>query len=88
MAAILLYTFFLTSVASAWFGAVYFVRASRGVAVPGGESMRTSKWLHVFVFCFGCLGVLSSAPSIFSDNPHWFVDKIYFVVSKVIALFA
>ena len=88
MATVLLYTFFVTSIVLALCGAIYFVQASRGVAVLGGNGMPTPKWLHVFVFCFGCLGVLSSAPSIFSDNPHWFVDKIYLVVSKVVALFA
>jgi hypothetical protein len=88
MATILLYTFFFTSVALALLGAIYFVRSSRGIAVLGDNGESTPKWLHVFLFCFGCLGVFSSAPSIFSDNPHWFVDKIYFVVSKLVALFA
>lgn len=88
MAAILLYTYFFTSAALALLGAIYFVQSSRGVAVWGGNGGRTPKWLHGFLFCFGCLGVFSSAPSIFTDNPHWFVDKIYFAVSKLIALFA
>jgi hypothetical protein len=88
MATILLYTFFVTSGALALLGAIYFVRSSRGVAVVGGNGEPTPRWLNVFLFCFGCLGVVSSAPSIFSDNPHWFVDKIYFAVSKLIALVA
>ncbi len=87
MGVILLYAFFLASVALAVLGATYFVRVTRGIAVLGGNGMPTPKWLHAFTFCFGCLGVVSSAPSIFSDNPHWFVDKIYFAVSKLVAVF-
>ena len=85
MGIVLLYTYFLASVALVVLGVTYFVRVARGVAVLGGNGMPTPKWLYVFIFCVGCLGVVSSAPSIFSDNPHWFVDKIYFAVSKVIA---
>ena len=85
MDTILLYGFFLTSLFLTGVGATYFVRASRGVAVLGQNGLPTPKWLHVFVFCFGCLGVASSAPLIFSDNPHWLVDKIYFAVSKLLA---
>lgn len=88
MTTVLLYTFFAISVALSFLGAIYFIRACRGIVVLGGNSMPTPMWLHVFVFCFGCLGVLSSAPSIFSNNPHWFSDKIYFVVSKIVAAFA
>lgn len=84
----LLYSFFATSVFLASRGAISFIRVSRGIAVEGGNSMPTPRWLHAFVFLFGCLGILSSAPSIFSDNPHWFVDKIYFAVSMVIAALA
>ena len=87
MGTILLYAFFLASIALAVLGATHFVRVIRGIAVPGGNGMPTPKWLHVFTFCFGCLGVVSSAPAIFSDNPHWFVDKVYFAVSKLIAAF-
>ncbi len=86
MGTVLLYTFFLASAALALMGAVYFVRACRGTPVSGGNGVPTPKWLHIFTFCFGCLGILSSAPSVFTDNPHWFVDKIYFVVSKAMAM--
>lgn len=88
MAAILVHTFFLTSVAIALLGAIYFVQSIRGIAVLGGNGKPTPKWLNVFVFFFGCLGVISSAPSIFSNNPYWFSDKIYFAVGKLVALFA
>jgi hypothetical protein len=88
VANVLLYSYFLVSLALTWMGAVYFVRVSRGIAVLGGNGMPTPKWLHAFVFGFGVLGVLASAPSIFTGNPHWFVDKIYFVVSRIIAVVA
>jgi hypothetical protein len=84
---VLLYTYFLTSLVLLVLGVTQFVRVTRGVAVLGGNGIPTPKWLHVFVFCLGCLGVVSSAPSIFSNNPHWFVDKIYFAVSRLIAAF-
>jgi hypothetical protein len=85
---VVLYLFFIASTALAVFGALYFIRVTRGVAVLGGNGLPTPRWLHGFVFCIGCLGVFASAPSIFSDNPHWFVDKIYYVVSKIIEVFA
>jgi hypothetical protein len=88
MATVLLYTYFAASVALALIGAASLVRLSRGVAVPGANGIPMPKWLHVFLLCFGCFGMLSSAASIFGDDPHWFVDKIYFVVSKIIAAFA
>jgi len=88
MSVVLLYAFFLASVFLASMGAVYFILVSRGIAVRGGNGMPTPGWLHAFVFLFGCFGILASAPSIFSDNPHWYADKIYLVVSKVIAVFA
>jgi hypothetical protein len=85
MGRVLLYTYFLASVGLIVLGVKDFVRVTRVVAVLGRDEAPTPKWLPVFIFCFGCLGVASSAPSIFSNNPHWFVDKIYFVVSRVIA---
>jgi hypothetical protein len=85
---LMLYTFFTASAALALLGAVYFIRVTRGMAVLGGNGMPTPRWLHAFIFCIGCLGVLSSAPSIFSDEPHWFVDKIYYVVSQIIEALA
>jgi hypothetical protein len=85
MGTVLLHTYFLASIALVVLGVTYFVRVSRGIAVLGGNGVPTPKSLHVFIFCIGCLGVVSSAPSIFSDNPHWFVEKIYFAVSKIIA---
>ena len=88
MSTVLLYTYFIVSVIMALMGAVYFVRVSRGVAVLGGNGATTPRWLHAFFACLGGLGMLASAPSIFADNPHWFVDKIYFVVSKIVAVFA
>ena len=87
MGTVLLYTYFLISITLLVLGATHFVRVSMSTPVLGGNGMPTPKWLHGSFFAFGCLGVLSSAPSIFSDNPHWFVDKIYFAVSKVIAAF-
>ena len=84
MGAVLLYAYFAVSVLLLVLGLTYFVRVSRGVPVLGGNGTPTPKWLHVCVFCLGCLGVLSSAPSIFSDNPHWFVDKIYSLVGSII----
>lgn len=83
----LLYAYFLISVTLLVLGATYLLRVSMGIPVLGGNGLPTPRWLHGFVFAFGCLGVLSSAPAIFSNNPYWFVDKIYFAVSKVIAAF-
>ena len=65
MGIVLLYTYFLANVALVVVGVTYFVRLARGVAVLGGHGMPTPKWLYVFIFCLGCLGVVSSAPSIF-----------------------
>lgn len=87
MGTVLLYAYFLISLTLAALGATYLVRISMGIPVLAGNGMPTPKWVAGFVFFLGFLGVLSSAPSIFSDNPHWFVDRIYFAVSKLIAAF-
>lgn len=87
MARVLLYVLFFISVLLMVLGAWSYVRASRGITVGGGNGDALPRWFLVFVFLFGCLGVLSTAPSIFSDNPHWFVDKIYFAVSRLLAVF-
>lgn len=87
MSTILLYSYFLTSVVLLVLGATYVVRVSRGIPVLGANGEPTPKWIPIFVLCLGSLGVASSAPSIFTDNPHWFVDKLYFAVSKIEELF-
>lgn len=88
MNTVLLYGYFLASALVAAIGFVYFIRVSRGIVVPGGNGAATAKWLHGFCIGLGSVGIMASAPSIFSDNPHWFVDKIYFLMSQMISAFS
>lgn len=78
------YMYFALSIAFIAIGVYYLVRVARGLPVEGANGGYVPVWTHWWAIGMGVLGVLASAPSIFTDNPHWFVDKIYFVVSKVI----
>ncbi len=85
---ILLYGYFLVSAIVALMGLGYLIRVVRGGAVLAANGTPTPTYFLVYMLGLGVFGMLASAPSIFSDNPHWFSDKIFFVVSKVIGLFA
>jgi hypothetical protein len=83
----LLYIFFAASAAMVVFGSMYLIRSLAGRSVLSEAGHPIAKWVHIYSIGLGSLGLLSSAPSIFSDNPHWFVDKIYFAVSRLIEAF-
>jgi len=77
---VMLYAYLLVHVAMIGLGGKYLVSVTRGVSVVGPNGGVMPKWLPIFLICLGFLGIASSAPSIFSNNPYWFADKIFFAV--------
>lgn len=60
---------------------VRYLRGDRGAGFANGR--RAPVWLWPFIICFGLLGVLSAAPGAIFHQPSWFIDKFYWLISKL-----
>ena len=68
-------------------GALGLIREWRGnptCAVNGGQ---VPKWVHAYGVALGAFGVLAAVPVLFTDNPYWLTDKIFYGVDLVLSIF-
>ena len=84
---ILVHFFFLLSLAVIAYGVYYWVRLLRGRPQLAGNGEPLPWWAWATIVSFGSLGVAASAPGLFFDQPHWFDDKIFWVVERLLGLF-
>jgi hypothetical protein len=89
MLTFLLYGYFVISLIILGLGVYYtatIIRVRTGGNVVG-KPKPPMLGIAIFVLLFGLLGAVASAPVIFTDNPTWLTDKIFFVVNWIISLF-
>jgi hypothetical protein len=66
---------------SAW----HLVRRARGaVMVDAAKKPFPWQWDPIFLFV-GALGVLSTVPGLFFGQPHWAIDHVWWLISRVVA---
>lgn len=79
----IIWVFFVASVTLV-FGVLWkFWRRSRGQRIVdfGG---RPIPWQLDAVFqMFGAIGVASTVPGLFFDQPHWLIDHVWRVIGKI-----
>jgi hypothetical protein len=66
-------------VASIYYGALDLFSGRRVML----NDAPTPRWFWPFCICFGLFGVFSSAPGIIFHQPWWFIDKVFWVISKM-----
>jgi hypothetical protein len=60
---------------------VLYLRGDPGAAFASGRP--APRWLWPFAICFGLLGVLSSAPGVILHQSGWFIDKFFWLLSRL-----
>ncbi len=81
---ILVWIYLLASIAifaSAVYYEVLYLLGRRDAGFTNGAI--APKWLYPFIAGFGLLGILSSAPGAIFHQPTWFIDKVFWLISKL-----
>lgn len=60
---------------------VLYVLGRKDAGMTGGST--APGWLWVFIMAFGLLGILVSAPGAIFHQPDWFIDKVFWLISKL-----
>lgn len=44
-------------------------------------------WVWATFTGVGVLGAVAAGPGLFFDQPHWLIDKVFWVVEKLVGIF-
>lgn len=81
---ILVWIYMLVSAAlfvSAAYCQVLYLLGRKDAGMTGGNT--APGWLWVLIMAFGLLGILASAPGAIFHRPDWFIDKVFWLISKL-----
>lgn len=60
---------------------VLYLLGQKSAGMTGDKT--APRWLWTFIMVFGLLGILSSAPGAIFHQPDWFIDKVFWLISKL-----
>ena len=80
----LVHVFFWVCILLIAMAAYYWVRLFRGRPKLDPKGNPLPWWVWATFAGVGVLGAVASAPGLFFDQPHWFIDKIYWVVESFV----
>lgn len=67
-------------VSAAYFQVLYLLGRKDAGMTDGNTA---PGWLWIFMMAFGAFGILASAPSAVFHQPDWFIDKVFWLISKL-----
>lgn len=81
---IVVWAYVLLSIAIFLLAAYYqvlYVLGRKDAGMTGGNT--APGWLWIFMMAFGAFGILASAPGAIFHQPDWFIDKVFWLISKL-----